>query len=49
MLSTTVEDVRNLASLIDSVMQQNRYCVFGSEGKIKENLDLFQAVIALFE
>ncbi len=49
MLSTTVDDIRALADMIDEVMKQNRYCVFGSEGKIKENLDLFQTVIAIFE
>lgn len=49
MLSTKLSDLRKMSSMIEDVMKQNRYCVFGNEAKIKENLDLFQTVIALFE
>ncbi len=48
-LSTQLSDIQQMAQILDDVMAQNRYCVFGSESKIKENLDLFQTVIALFE
>lgn len=48
-LATQLEDIRKLADVVEGVMDQNRYCVFGSEGKIKENLDLFQTVISVFD
>ncbi|MDX9976871.1 MAG: insulinase family protein [Candidatus Cloacimonadales bacterium] len=48
-LATQLEDIKNLAPVLNDVMNKNRYCVFGSEGKIKENLDLFQTVISVFD
>ncbi len=48
-IATTNEQLKSYADLFTKVMNENRYCVIGNESKIKENLDLFQTVIAIFE
>ncbi len=44
MLSAKIEDMRNYAELIEAVMSKNHYAVFGSETKVKEAADLFDAI-----
>ena len=44
-LSTTQEDIRSYASMVEDVLKQNIYCVFGSENKIQQHKDLFKSVI----
>lgn len=44
-LVTTASDIRNLANLIDVVINQNLHCVVGSETKINENKNLFNKII----
>ena len=40
-LTANKEDIRNLAGIVESVMKDDYLCVVGSEGKIKENKDMF--------
>jgi Zn-dependent M16 (insulinase) family peptidase len=44
-LSTTEEDIRNFADLLEVVTKQNLHCVVGGETKISENSDLFDKII----
>jgi presequence protease len=47
MLTTTVEDIRNYADLLEKVLKQNYHCVIGGEEKIKENKGLFDSIKSL--
>ncbi|MGK0468792.1 insulinase family protein [Clostridium sp.] len=44
-LSTTAEDIRNYARLIENVIKQNFYCVVGGETKVNENKGLFHRIV----
>lgn len=44
-LSTTAEDIRKFADVLDDVMKQNLHCVVGSETKVNENKVLFDRII----
>jgi len=44
-LSTTPEDIRKLEKLVAEVLQQNTYCVYGNEAKIRENKEQFGELI----
>ena len=44
-LSTKIEDIRSYADMVETLMAENHYAVFGSESKVKEAADLFDAVI----
>ncbi len=46
-LSTTPEDIRNMENLISAILEKDTYCVYGNEGKIKENKNLFNAIVNL--
>ncbi|EYE89773.1 peptidase M16 [Fervidicella metallireducens AeB] len=48
-LSTTPKDVNNLSGLIRDCMNQNYVCVLGNEEKIKENRDIFNELINIFQ
>lgn len=48
-LKTGKNDIKDCADLIRDVMNQNYFCVIGNEGKIKENKDIFQSLISVFE
>lgn len=41
-LTTTPEDIRAYAPMVEKVLNQNIFCVFGSENKIQENKQLFK-------
>ncbi len=43
-LSTTVDDIRSFAPLVEKVLDQNMYCVYGNQKKIEENKDLFNTI-----
>lgn len=45
-LTTTLQDLRASAKVIDSIIQDNYLCVVGSESKIKESSDLFNKIFA---
>ncbi len=47
-LSTTIADIRDYASMIQAIMSRNHYCVVGSESLIRENADLFDEITPLF-
>jgi len=46
-LSTTPEDIRAFAPMIDSVMKDNYRCVLGNDNMIKDNEDVFDTLISL--
>ena len=46
-LGACQEDIRDLAPLMEAVLSQERLCVVGSEGKLKEEADLFETIEAL--
>lgn len=48
-LSTTQEDIRNLAGKIKEALGNKNICCIGSEAKIIENKELFDEIINLFE
>lgn len=48
-LDTKVEDIRAFGDMIEMAMKENNICVFGSEEKIKENKDVFDNIINVFE
>ncbi len=43
-LSTTIDDIRSFAPLIENVLNQDIYCVYGNQKKVEENKDLFKTV-----
>ena len=48
-IDCTAQDIRNIAPLIRTVMDQGNIACVGSEGKIEEDKDLFKNVRSLFE
>lgn len=48
-LSTTDEDIRKFAQLFADVMKQNYICVLGNELKIKDNKEIFNKLVNVFE
>ncbi|MBX4264208.1 insulinase family protein [Clostridium estertheticum] len=44
-LATKASDIRELAGLLDVVIEQNLHCVVGSETKINNNKNLFDKII----
>jgi len=48
-LYATAQDIRNLAGIIESILNGNYLCVVGNEEKIKEQKDLFMNVLPLMQ
>ena len=48
-LETKVEDIKNFAPLIDKCMKENYICVLGGKEKIKQNSNLFENIINVFD
>jgi len=46
-LSTSVEDIRNMKKMVQDILAKNEYCVYGSEAKINENKALFDKMIQI--
>ncbi len=46
-LATTPEDIRAMHNLVEEILKQQAYCVYGSEEKIKEQKDLFGELVEL--
>ncbi len=44
-LSTTVQDIRGFAGLVEEVIGKQQYAVFGTESKIREHAGLFDSVV----
>ncbi len=47
-LDATAEDIRALADIVDSVLEDNCFCVVGSEEKIEEQKELFKETRTIF-
>jgi Zn-dependent M16 (insulinase) family peptidase len=47
-LGTQLKHIRSYADMIDEAMDKNMYCVLGNEAKIKENRELFEALVDVF-
>lgn len=47
-LSTSPNDIKKAAELVEAGMKQNYLCVLGSEQKIKDNKDLFGKLVNVF-
>ncbi|MCX7747677.1 MAG: insulinase family protein [Clostridia bacterium] len=47
-LSTTAQDINSYAEMLQKLMDENIYCVVGSETKINENKDLFKEIKTVF-
>lgn len=46
-LSTSLEDLKGFAKMVQDVMNQNAICVVGNEKKIEDDKSLFKTVLAL--
>ena len=46
-LSTTPQDIRDMSKFISEILKQNVVCVYGNDGIIKTNKDLFKNLITL--
>jgi presequence protease len=46
-LGTTPADIRSMVKMVEDVLSQNIYCIYGSETKIKENKSLFSDIITI--
>lgn len=47
-LGTQLKHIRDYSDMIGEAMGKNLYCVLGNEGKIKENRELFEALVNVF-
>ncbi|OGO81949.1 MAG: hypothetical protein A2Y18_08270 [Clostridiales bacterium GWD2_32_19] len=43
-LDTKIEDIKNFSKMLKEIMEHGHICVLGSEGKIKENKDIFDKI-----
>jgi Zn-dependent M16 (insulinase) family peptidase len=48
-LSTSLEDIRALEPLLNDLLGQHIYCVYGNQEKIRANKDLFHSVVSITE
>lgn len=48
-LDVKIEDIRTLSKLVDDCMKKNYICVLGSEEKIRENKEMFNNTLNVFE
>ena len=46
-LATTPEDIRKMSAVLDKILGQQVYCVYGNEEKLKANKDLFKNLVTL--
>jgi len=44
-LSTTAEDISGMKAMVEKLMNQDYYCVYGNNEKIEQNKDLFMTVM----
>lgn len=44
-LATTADDIKNYAGMLNDIVKQNNYAVYGNEDKIEENKDLFEGFL----
>lgn len=48
-LSTTAEDIRGFACMMDDIAKENNICVLGNENEIKKNKELFKNLLNVLE
>lgn len=46
-LSTTEQDIKDFEKLVQDILEQDHYCVYGNEQKLRENKDLFKELISI--
>ena len=46
-LSTTTEDIREMADFVEKILEQSALCVYGNEDKIKSEKQLFKETFTL--
>ena len=46
-LATTVDDVKNLKKMVEDILAQNVFCVYGNEEKIQSQKDIFKELVKL--
>ncbi len=44
-LSTTVQDIRDMETLVSDILQQNAYCVYGNQERLESEKDLFGKLV----
>ncbi len=44
-LTTTVQDIRDMKKMVSDILAQDAFCVYGNEEKIKENKELFKNLV----
>ena len=44
-LSTTAEDIRAMAPLVEGLLKESAYCVYGNEQKLEGQKDLFKSLV----
>ena len=44
-LTTTAADIRSMAPLVEKILAEQAYCVYGSEEKIEKEKDLFKSLV----
>ena len=48
-LSISVDDIKNSYEMLNNLISSSNYCAMGNEGKLKENKDIFDKLIPVFE
>ena len=48
-LNTTPEDIQQFAQMVSDIVSNNVICVYGNESKLKENADIFKALVPLIK
>ncbi len=48
-LATTPQDIRAMEKMVQDILDQNAYCVYGNEEKIKAAADVFKTVVPLVQ
>lgn len=48
-LSTTVQNIKDFEKLVQDILKQDAFCVYGNEQKIKENKDLFREMVNILK
>ncbi|SEF60814.1 hypothetical protein SAMN05660865_00610 [Caloramator fervidus] len=48
-LDTTLQKIKNLKNVIEDTLKQEYICVLGNENKIKQNQDMFNKLVKVFE
>ena len=47
-LSTTAADIKAFAPMVEALLKQNHYCVYGNQEKLQQKKELFDTLVPLF-